>query len=395
MPYPQLIAPLTPCNLPVQRCSVSREQASKRILIMRLAAHGDILMGTTLLAALRRAWPEAHLTWIVGQDARGAIEAHPYVDEILLWETDYWTKRLRRGSPLFYPPWAFRARALRRALKANAYDVFISLQPEEWPQFVGSVGAPMSVGVFDTFQQFHGAARTSPSARRYTQAYTAGDLPEHRLDQYLLPLGALGLPPTTDKRMQMGFTAEDAAAAGRFLAAGGLPPGQAFVTLAPMTTWPSRCWPAERYVALADALARAGCPVVLVGSARESERAAILKIAAQMQLPPIVLAGELSFREMAALVARSSALVSGDTGPMHVASAVGTAFVSLFGPTPVAGRAPLAGRGVALMHPVPCGPCDQKVCPNRGDEFMRCMTLLTVAEVLAAIHSLLDRESTQ
>ncbi len=390
----KFIAPLMPCNLSARRCPVARKDASKRILIMRLAAHGDLLMGTPLLAAIRDAWPDAHITWIVGQDARGAIEAHPDVDEILLWGTDYWTKRLRKGSPLFYPIWAYRARALRGALRMNAYDVFISLQPEEFPGFVASAAAPISIGVFDTFKQFHNAADTSRHTGRYTHPFTAADLPEHRVNQYLLPLRALGLPPPPDKRMRMGFTAKDAQSAEQFLTSEGLPMGRPFVTLAPMTTWPSRCWPADRYVALGDALARSGYPVVLIGSAREQERAAVAEIAARMQVSPVVATGALSFRQMAALLARSAALVSGDTGPMHVASAVGTAFVSLFGPTPVAGRAPLAGRGVALMHPVPCGPCDQKVCPNMGEDFMRCMKLLTVAEVLDAVSALLESQET-
>lgn len=392
MSNPNFFAPLTPVNLPPNRCPVPRGAASTRILILRLAAHGDVLMGTPLLAALRNAWPDAHITWIVGQDARGAIEAHPNVDEILLWESDYWTRRLRKGGVLFYGLWAFRARALRRALKANAYDVFISLQPEEFARFTATVAAPTTIGVFDTFQQFQNASRTSQHTRRYTQPFTAADLPEHRAEQYLLPLRALGLPPPQDRRMRMGFTAEDARTAEDFLTSQGTAAGCPLVVLAPMTTWPSRCWPADRFVALADALAGSNCSVVLIGSAREQERVAIASIAARMQVMPLVATGTLNFRQMAALIARASALVSGDTGPMHVASAVGTAFVSLFGPTPAAGRAPLAGRGVVLMHPVPCGPCDQQVCPNTGEEFMRCMKLLTVAEVLSAVNELLESQ---
>ncbi len=385
---------MTPSNFPLNRCPVSRERASKRVLILRLAAHGDILMGTPLVAALRRAWPDAHITWIVGRDARGAIEAHPEVDEILLWETDYWTKRLRKGGPLFQQAWALRATALRRALKANAYDVFISLQPEEFPSFTAAVAAPTTIGVFDTFQQFHGVSHTSRNTEQYTHPFTAADLPEHRAEQYLLPVRALDLPPPQDRRMRMGFTAEDARTAGEFLTSQGVPPECSLVILAPMTTWPSRCWPAVRYAALGDALAKSGSSIMIIGSAREQEQVAIADIAARMQIKPSVTTGALNFRQMAALIARASALVSGDTGPMHVASAVGTAFVSLFGPTPVAGRAPLAGRGMALMHPVPCGPCDQEVCPNTGEDFMRCMKLLTVSEVLGAVIALLEEQKT-
>jgi len=361
---------------------------------MRLGAHGDILMGTPLLAALREAWPDAHLTWIVERNARDAVEAHPYIDEVLLWQSSYWTKHLRKGHPLFYPLWAYRAKPLRQALDARVYDVFISFQPEEWPFLVQDVAAPISIGVFDTFRQFYNETKTSPHARLYTHHFTYDDLPLHRTDQYLLPLRALGLSEAVDKHMQMGYTTQDAEAAADFLRAGGLTPDKPFVTLAPMTTWPSRCWPAERFAQLGDLLAERGCGVVLLGSARRQEKEAVAGIAAQMRSRPALALGALSFRQMAALIAQSSALVSGDTGPMHVASAVRTACVALFGPTPVAGRAPLAGHGVALMHPVPCGPCDQKVCPNTNEDFMRCMKLLTVPEVLDAVNALLESQET-
>lgn len=69
MGYPQFTAPLNPVNVLVQRCAVSREAASKRILIVRLGSHGDILMATPLLTALRGAYPDAYITWIVEHSA--------------------------------------------------------------------------------------------------------------------------------------------------------------------------------------------------------------------------------------------------------------------------------------------------------------------------------------
>ena len=103
----------------------------------------------------------------------------------------------------------------------------------------------------------------------------------------------------------------------------------------------------------------------------------------------------LTFRQMAALIARAPALVSGDTGPMHVAAAVGTPFVALFGPTPADGRAPLAGRGTVLLHPVPCGPCDQKVCPNKDEDQMRCMRLIYGGGGPSSVETLLQRSVTE
>lgn len=379
--FPTFAAPLDPVNVPVRRCSAGRNEARERILIVRTIAHGDIVMASPLLAALRAARPDAHLTWLVERTGRESVDASPFVDELLLWDTPYWKQMTRRGLfPLFF----LRVWALRRMLRAwgRPFDTLISLQPEDWPWLVGCVGAPRSVGVFDTFRRYHRQTRTSRRARLYSDVFTHDDLPPHRTDQYLLPLRTLGLPAPPDCPTHIGYTNEDARAADAFLARHDLSPR--FITIAPMTGWPSRCWPGERYAALADALAREhGCSVVLVGGAHE--RAEIEAVAARMTTHPVVAAGAFGFRALAALLARASLLVSGDTGPMHVAAAVGTPFLALFGPTPVEGRAPRNGKGVALFHAVPCGPCDQKRCPlPAGDDHLRCLRLITLDEARTA-----------
>jgi len=392
MPYPEFIAPLTPCNLSVRRCPVPREQASKRILIMRLGSYGDVLMGTPLLGALRHALPDAHFTWMVEYNAREAIDANPYLDELIVWDGGFWKdmlserwKKMFTKGRLLGVRWLFHALRLRGRLRRNRYDIFISFQPEEWPLLVNGTGAPVTVGVFDTFREHYKATTTSPHTARYKHAFNFPHLPAHRTDQYLLALGALGLPPAADKRMRMGFTAEDAAAAQDFLTCQGIGLEDAPIVMAPMTTWPARNWAARQWVELADALSAQGHKIVMVGSTQDEERSQIAALAAETRLPPVLALGTLSFRQMSALLARAAVVISGDTGPMHAAAAVGVPTVSLFGPTPVARFAPLAGRGIALMHPVPCGPCHQSVCDNEGTDYMRCMRLITVEEVIQAV----------
>jgi ADP-heptose:LPS heptosyltransferase len=121
------------------------------------------------------------------------------------------------------------------------------------------------------------------------------------------------------------------------------------------------------------------------------ERAAVEGIADRMAQRPVVAAGAMTFRQAAALLDRAALVVSGDTGPMHAAAALGTPYLALFGPTAPQWYGPLSGNGLKLFHPVPCGPCDKKRCPNQGDDFERCMRLLTVDEVLNAALSLLGR----
>ena len=225
----------------------------------------------------------------------------------------------------------------------------------------------------------------------YQVAYTHTDLPAHRTEQYLLPLRALDIPAPSVPAMTLGYTAEDADCAERFLRAQGLD-DRPFVAVAPTTTWPSRCWPPERYAALGDWLARReGQGVVLVGTARD--HATLEGITDRMEAPAALFVGGFSFREMAALLARAALVVSGDTGPMHAAAALGVPSLALFGSTPVTGRAPLVGRGTALSRAVPCGPCDKPDCANGGPDFLRCLTLISVSEAHEAAAALLDTPS--
>jgi ADP-heptose:LPS heptosyltransferase len=350
---------------------------------MRLGAHGDILMATPALKAIREARPNAHITWIVERKERQAIDAHPYVDTILLWDSSYFKRMLRRVN---WAGWAFEALRFRRRMRERKFDAFISYQPEEWPLLTIASGARTTVGIFDTFRQFNRGRRTSGYQRYYTHPFAHDRLPEHRTDQYLLALGPLGIEPPIDKRMSMGVTSEDLTAVEAFLS----PKIQSspFVILAPMTTWESRCWEPDRYAQLGTRLARNGYRTVIISSADEREKKVAGEIADKMDCDPVIAAGVFSFREMAALIGRADVLVSGDTGPMHVAAAMNTPFVSLFGPTPVAGRAPFSDRGISIMHPVPCGPCDQKLCPLAGPGRMACMSLITVDEVLESVLSL-------
>lgn len=382
---PDFQVPLVPCNLPLQRCPVPREQASRRILIMRAGAFGDILMGTSLLAALREAYPEAHLTWIAEHSEMQAIDANPYIDEVLQWDSAYWKRMVRRVQ---YPLWLLRVLQIQKMLRRNQYDIFISFQPEEWALLARGIGAPLRVGIFDTFRRFYRVQQTSGNTRLYTHAYAYPNLPDHRIDQYLLTLQALGLPPNPVAPLSMGYTEADKEVVRRFLVDNGFSGDSPLVLLAPLTTWPTKCWPLERYAALGDALVEQhGCRVVVIGSAKE--RNTVEALAAQMKLRPLTAAGTLSFRQMAALVDQSALVVSGDTGPMHVASALGVPQVALFGPTSPKWYGPRSPYAVSLLHPVPCGPCDQKFCPNTGEAYMQCMKLLTLPEVLDAALSLL------
>ena len=388
--FPEFVAPLTPANLPADRCAVPRETASRRILVTRTGANGDILMGTPLLAALREQWPNAHLTWMVERREREAIDANPHVDEILLWDSKYWKQMTRRG---LYPLWAIRAWRLHQLMMEKRFDTFVSFQPEDWPTLVRSLkmgGATERIGIFDTFREYHRVNHTSRRSRLFSTVFPYETHPPHRVEQYLLPLQALGLQAPRSKKLVMGYTNADETDVSGYIQ--NELNNKPFIVVAPLTGWPSRVWPLERFAKVSDNLARDGYEIVLVSGPAPKDCAHLEAIAAQMQTVPHLATGRFGFRALAALIARAALVVSGDTGPMHLASALDTPYVALFGPSPVERFAPLVGRGLPLLQPVPCGPCHQLKCRHEGENHQLCMKRLSVGEVTDAARSLLAPE---
>ena len=386
--FPEFIKPLTPTNYPVQRsAAVSAASASRRILVIRTGANGDILMGTPLLAAIRRTIPDAHITWLVERRDREAIDANPYVDEVLLWDSKYW-KRLTRSG--LYPIWAVLALRLRHLILKRRFDTLISFQPEDWPTLTRILGNAVRIGIFDTFREYHGHTKTSRRARFFTRPFVYEEHPVHRVDQYLLPLKALDLPEprVEQKRLVMGFTSDDLRAAEDYIRRE--LQGQPFVVVAPLTGWPSRVWPAERFAAVSDLIEeQTEHKVVLVSGGGEKDRAVIDDITGRMRSKPSLAVGTFGFRALSALISKAALVLSGDTGPMHIASAYDTPYVALFGPSPIERFAPIVGKGLPMARSVPCGPCHKFECPNEGEDHQLCLTLLTVDDVFAAAASFL------
>lgn len=384
--------PEKPVNFPLSRQGEGNGKPL-RILIHQVGLFGEVLMATPLLPALREAYPDAHITWVIDPIYRNVVDASPYLDSLLLWDTKAW-RQLRKRNPLF---WLYQLyRTLREVSQAEGgWDIYISFLPEKWGSLARSMKSRHRIGVFDTHWDFFGQTETSKNTRHYTRAFTRAELPEHRTDMYLLPLTELGIPLPREKAMTLGFTQDDAAVVEAFLQAQGVQPHEKLVLVAPTTTWESRCWPVESYIALGNRLTQEDPQVrlVLLGRPTPEEKAILEPILAGWRGATVSAVGALSFRQMAALTARGSLMISGDTGTMHVAAAVGTPYLAFFGPTPAEGRRPLFGAGRALEHPLPCAPCESKTCKFTGAEERKCLRAIGVDEALQAVRSLLQEAS--
>lgn len=344
-----------------------------RVLIQKRGALGDILEATPILTALRAAYPDAFITWLAAENTADVLISRPDLAEVIAWDGEWW-KALRRQSQLAY----LRARArFWRGLRRRRYDIFISLEGHEMTWLPRASGAPRRVGMW----------AKGWNARIY-QAVIPPGAGETRLDGYLDVARALGLPAVLPV-MTLPLLSADHAAADRLLAGVGAG-NRPLVVVHPMTNWITRNWPPERFAAVMDRLARAqNVSFVLTGAAGQRED--IARIAALCGTArPLNMTGQTAnVRELAALIGRADALLTGDTSAMHLAATVHTPSVVLFGATDYRRIAPPPpARCLAVFDYPPCGPCGRAECANQAAPLL-CLHKLSVQRVSDALLSLL------
>ncbi len=340
-------------------------ESVRSILVMRLYFLGDVVLATPVLEALKRRFPDARLTVLAKKRAAAVLTANPNVDEVVLYDgvADYHMPR--------------RQWRLARRLRHERFDLAVDLSGNllsSWLLWAADPG--YRVG-------FNHAG--FPRVLDYRIPYVAeGSVVEHLLSA-VAPLGA-----TAEPLPRIYLTDEERTNVAELLAREGISDGDPYAVLAPGANWEYRRWPAERHAALARLLrSEEGVRAVLTGSAEEVELCA--KVMAESGGSALSLAGRLDVRGLAAVAERGVLFVGSDSGPMHIAGAVGTPVVALFGPNTPDRFAPRGSRSRVIRHEYPCSPCDQKQCVRPDDP---CMAAITVNEVHAAARELLRTAGT-
>jgi heptosyltransferase II len=319
----------------------------RNILIFKPGAIGDLLHITPVVRALRVLAPEASVTLMVGSRVTASLFAdNPLVDEVIIFN--------KKGDER---TWA-GVFAFRRRLRAKRYDLVLNYQRSNLKGWLALSGTfPCRLLVYHKLR-----GKTI-----------------HAIVDHLRPLAVLGVDPNTANR-QLDFfpSSADDAYAERFIAEKGLS-GKRLVVFNPGTSAANKCWPIERFAQLGDRLtAEHDCAVLVVGSRDEAPLAAA--ISTGMRQPVFELCG-CSLGELGALLKRSAFLVTGDTGPMHIATAVGTRVLALYGPISPVRSGPLGeGHRILLHDELDCCPCNRFDCTNTT--FRLCMELITVEEVV-------------
>jgi heptosyltransferase I len=342
-----------------------------QILIVKLSAIGDVVHTLAFLDVLHENFPRAKIDWLVEEGAAGIIGEHPALRRIIISKRKSWGRRLveeRRLGPVFR-----EASSFIKDLRHDRYDVVIDLQ--------GLLKSGVPVGLT------RGKRKVGMSGAREGASLFLKEPPvkvnyhQHAIDRYLEVAGYLGcrwdqwdnqIPvSTTDRRAMDQMLTGDGFTGGDLLA------------MNPMAKWKTKLWEPELFAALGDRIMQDfSCRIVFTGS--RDDRPIIENISSKMKRRPLNFAGRTSLKELAYLYGRCRVLITTDTGPMHLAAAMGCAVVALFGPTSPLRTGPYGAEHRVVTSGAACGPCFKKTC----DEWF-CMRDITVDSVYDAVKAVL------
>lgn len=335
----------------------------RRILLVRTDRIGDVILTLPVVDLIRKAWPEARVTFLVREYTQELVRHTPGVDAVILAD--------RNGHPRPHAE-------LLADIRAGRFDVAVHVYPRPRSAWLAwRAGIPIRVGTAYRWYSFLFNRRARDhrrSGHRHEAVYNA---------RLLLPLG-IEVPEAVRPRLTP--SAEHAAAAHRVAESLGLQAGDRPSILHPGSGGSSRDWPAHRFGDLARELAPRG-PVVVTGSSHEARL--VDDVVARSGGTARACTGRLSLMELAAFIQRGAVFVSNSTGPLHIAAAVGTPVVGFYPPIAAASVSrwgPLSDRAVTFTPDIArCPRCQGDVCVGN-----LCMEQIGVEQVVRAIESLLN-----
>jgi heptosyltransferase-1 len=354
--------------------SSSRMFATMKILIVKLSAIGDVIHTLPALTALHRHYPDAQIDWLVEDAAADLVRAHASLSRVLVWRRKEFVRLLKAGR---LPSAGRLFLSLLLQLRGTHYDLIIDFQA----LLKSSVWIFLARGRRKAgFDQ--GMEHSEHSHLFLNERVPAVSMEMHALDRGLTLLHALGIPES-QVLYDVPIGEEDGQAAKLLLLASGVRLDQPLVAINPVAKWPTKLWSAKQFSALAGCMLEKGYQVVFTGS--KEDRAVIDEMALPLGSSVIRLDGRTTLKTLAAVYRIASVVVSTDTGPMHLAAAVGTPVVALFGPTSPWRTGPYGKGHVVLRAGVSCSPCFSRSCKTTELEPVACMNRITVEQVVEAV----------
>lgn len=326
----------------------------KRILIIKLGAIGDVIHSLPVLSTLRACLPKVHLSWAVEEKAAPVLKGNPDLDELILLE------RKRLGGPSafhYFPRWF-------RILRAKRFDCTLDLHNLFKTGIIAyASGAPLRVG-FWKFREgnFIFMNRWVRPLLQY----------RHAVEKYLSLLEPLGIHEAQWVRcFPLTWSSNDEERIEQFWAQQGLAQNERVIAINPGAHWPSKRWMPERYAKVADQLVKQrGMRALILWGPGERP---IAKAVASAMTEKAVIAPEITLKQLMALIRHCRLLISGDSGPLHIAAALGIPTVALFGPSDPKRNGPYGEGHAVVQSSVP--PATHWQRKGRGSRWMEAITV--------------------
>ena len=333
---------------------------SQKILLIRLSSLGDVVLTTPAIRAVRTHFPDAYIAMLVAKQSADVLRESPHLNEIITF--DRLAKDKDTGEML----------RIIRHLRERKFTLAIDLQRKFRTEIL---------------MYFSGAAERVGKGGLCT-VRVQEQRNKHATAHYFDMLHAVGIP-AEDQRLELFLAESERAAAARRFDTTGVTDTALKVGLFPGAGWKLREWMPERFAAIGDRLvAHFNANVLVFGGQKETEL--VQTVVGLMNAPAMPFAGNLQIRELAACIEQCDLFLTNDTGPMHIAAAVGTPTVSLFGPGNHIRFQPLGVMHQTIRHDVPCSPCKQFT--NKCKDNI-CMKGIAVDEVWQSISRVLQKSS--
>lgn len=344
---------------------------ARRICLIKPSALGDVVQTLPLLPVLRERFPRARIAWVVNAEYADLLDGHPQLDEIIRFQ--------RRGS---WGDWIGLLRTLRR----RRFDLVFDLQGLlRTGVMTASTGAAVRVGL-ETAREGANLAcncivpdtgREVPAHLRYWQVAEAIGMGERRREPFI----------EVPQRIQRWAREQ----------VHGLSPP--LLAVHPGARWITKRWPVEKFAAIAAKAVRLyGASVVILGSPGERKLGALFEEWLRRFVPSAKvcnLAGRTTLKQLAAVLQSADVLLTNDSGPMHLADALGTPVLGLFTCTSPLRSGPAGERHELVTTTVPCAGSYRKRCPYWGRHHLACHAELSTARVWQGLVRLMDRQSFQ
>lgn len=349
-----------------------------KILIIKLSSIGDVVHTLPSLYAIRQRYPDAVIDWLVEEAASDIIKGHNLLNDCIIVKRKKWLKK-----PLSIDTWR-NAAAVVRILRSKSYDIVIDFQG----LVKSGIWAFLSKG-----KRRIGFSNTKELSGIFLNEALPPYNPDiHAVDRYLSLAKHIGAE-TANVEFPMPHSESEMRKAVSILKAKGIWEGQPFVVVNPMARWETKLWGNEMFALLCNmVMDKFGSKIVLTGSASMYDEIEKIKSLTDKLVPEgfnrgraINLAGMTGLKELTEIINLSKMVVTVDSGPMHIAAAIGKPVVALFGPTAPWRTGPYGDGHIVVRKELDCSPCFLKKCKN-----LKCMKDIKVEDVMTAVEKQLN-----